>query len=185
MKELQKLVILDRDGVINYESKSYIKTPDEWIPIPGSLEAIAKLSQNGYQVVVATNQSGVSRGYFDILALNAIHKKMFDAVSDVNGWIEAVFFCPHTDDDQCDCRKPKPGLFKEICERFAVPSDQIMAVGDSRRDIEAAVRAGCQPCLVLTGNGRKTVAEPGLPDNLRVFDNLLAFSEFMKHDVSL
>lgn len=183
-KDLQKLIILDRDGVINYDSKDYIKTPEEWIPIPGSIEAISNLSQCGYQVVVATNQSGVSRGYFDIFALNAIHKKMLDAVSEANGWIEAVFFCPHTDNDNCTCRKPKPGLFEEICKRFAIPPEKILAVGDSKRDIEAAVAAGCQPCLVLTGNGKKTQAECILPENIRIFDNLLAFSEFVKNEIS-
>jgi len=151
-----KLVILDRDGVINFDSAQYIKSPEEWRPIPGSLEAIARLTQAGYRVVVATNQSGVGRGLFDMATLNAIHEKMHRAVTQAGGRIEAIFYCPHAADSTCECRKPRPGLLIEIGERFNTPLAQVPAVGDSLRDLEAAAAVSARPMLVLTGKGERT-----------------------------
>jgi D-glycero-D-manno-heptose 1,7-bisphosphate phosphatase len=167
-----KLVILDRDGVINYDSASYIKTPDEWKPIPGSLEAIAQLSQAGYHVVVATNQSGVGRGLFEMATLNAIHDKMHRALGQFGGRIDAVFFCPHALDNGCNCRKPKPGLFEEIARRFNANLKDVPSVGDSLRDLQASAAAGAQPILVLTGKGQKTSREDGLPPGTVIYADL-------------
>ena len=167
-----KLVILDRDGVINYDSASYIKSPDEWKPIPGSLEAIAQLSQAGYHVVVATNQSGVGRGLFEMATLNAIHDKMHHALGQLGGHIDAVFFCPHARDGGCNCRKPKPGLLEEIAHRYNVNLRGVPSIGDSLRDLEASAAAGAQPILVLTGKGQKTRREDGLPSGTVIFDDL-------------
>jgi D-glycero-D-manno-heptose 1,7-bisphosphate phosphatase len=161
---MMKLIILDRDGVINHDSEAFIKSPDEWIPLPGSLEAIARLNQAGYRVVVATNQSGVGRGLFDMATLNAIHQKMHTSAQQVGADIDAVFFCPHTQDDNCDCRKPKPGMMLEIARRFEINLRHgVIVVGDSLRDLQAGFVAGCLPYLVLTGKGEKTVAKGGLP----------------------
>ena len=169
-----KLVILDRDGVINHDSDLYIKSPEEWKPIPGSLDAIARLTQWGYRVVVATNQSGIGRGLFVMDTLNAIHDKMMRAVAQVGGRIDAVFFCPHTNADNCRCRKPKTGMLEEIAIRYNVALTGVPAVGDSLRDLEAAAAVGAQPILVLTGKGRKTQAEPGVPPGTLVFADLAA-----------
>lgn len=167
-----KLIILDRDGVINHDSPSYIKSPDEWKPIPGSLEAIALLNQAGYRVLVATNQSGVGRGLFDMATLNAIHDKMHRALGLAGGRIDGIFYCPHTQDAGCSCRKPKPGLLDEIARRFGVSLDGVPAIGDSLRDLQAAVAVGAQPILVLTGKGKKTRKDDGLPDGTVVYANL-------------
>ncbi len=167
-----KLVILDRDGVINHDSDDYIKSPDEWIPIDGSPEAIARLSQWGYRVVVATNQSGVGRGLFSMDMLNAIHDKMHRVVSQAGGRIEAIFFCPHTDKDKCACRKPKPGLLQEIALRLRCDLDDVPTIGDSLRDLQAAVTVGAQPLLVLTGKGARTQLDPKLPAGTLVFTDL-------------
>jgi len=167
-----KLVILDRDGVINYDSVSYIKSPDEWKPIPGSLEAIAQLSQAGYHVVIATNQSGVGRGLFEMATLNAIHDKMHRAVGQLGGHIDAVFFCPHAQDGGCNCRKPKPGLLEEIARRFNVNLRGVPSIGDSLRDLEASAAVGAQPILVLTGKGQKTRRENGLPPGTVIYADL-------------
>ena len=167
-----KLIILDRDGVINYDSVSYIKNPDEWKPIPGSLEAIARLSQDGYHVVVATNQSGVGRGLFEMATLNAIHAKMHRAVGQAGGRIDAVFFCPHAQNAGCNCRKPKPGLLKEIARRFNINLQGVPSIGDSLRDLEASVAVGAQPILVLTGKGKHTQLEDGVPPETQVFADL-------------
>lgn len=167
-----KLVILDRDGVINYDSASYIKSPDEWKPIPGSLEAIALLNQGGYHVVVATNQSGVGRGLFEMATLNAIHDKMHRAVGQAGGRIDAVFFCPHSNEAGCGCRKPKPGLFKEIASRFNVNLKGVPSIGDSLRDLEASAAVGAQPMLVLTGKGKLTQSDNAMPPGTPVFANL-------------
>ncbi len=169
-----KLIILDRDGVINHDSDKYIKSPDEWKPIKGSLEAIARLCQWGYRVVVATNQSGVGRGFFDMDTLNAIHEKMTRAVSQVGGRIDAVFYCTHTDADQCQCRKPKAGMLEEIATRYGVPLVGVPVVGDSLRDLQAAQVTGAQPMLVLTGKGTKTAADPQLPPGTPLFADLAA-----------
>lgn len=169
-----KLVILDRDGVINYDSDQYIKSPDEWRPLPGSLEAIARLNQWGYRVVVATNQSGVGQGLYDMDTLNAIHDKMIKAAAQVGGRIDAIFFCPHTNADNCGCRKPKPGLLKEIAARYNVDLFGVPAIGDSLRDLQAAQAVDAQPILVLTGKGKKTLEDPGLPQGTPVFADLAA-----------
>ncbi|MBO9537196.1 D-glycero-beta-D-manno-heptose 1,7-bisphosphate 7-phosphatase [Herbaspirillum sp.] len=175
-----KLIILDRDGVINHDSDAFIKSPDEWIPIKGSLEAIARLNQAGYRVVVATNQSGVARGLFDIKTLNAIHQKMHTAAQQVGADIDAVFFCPHSADDNCDCRKPKPGMFLEIAKRFGISlRGGVATVGDSLRDLQAGFVAGCAPYLVLTGKGEKTNAKGGLPPGTLVYPDLSAVVDFI------
>ncbi len=169
-----KLVILDRDGVINFDSAQFIKSPEEWKPIPGSLEAIAKLRQNGFRVVVATNQSGVGRGLFDMDTLNRIHQKMHKAVVAAGGQIDAVFYCPHAADSKCDCRKPKPGMFKRISETLNVDLKGIFTIGDSLRDLQAGIAAGCLPMLVMTGKGEKTKAEGNLPEGTLEFADLAA-----------
>jgi len=163
-----KLVILDRDGVINYDSPAFVKSPDEWVALPGSLEAIARLSQAGWRVVLATNQSGLARGLFSIETLNAIHAKMRQELLPLGGHVDAIFLCPHGPDDGCDCRKPKPGMLHEIAYRFDVDLSQVPVVGDSLRDLEAAAAAGCQPWLVLTGNGQKTQQAHTLPPGTQV-----------------
>ncbi|NJD23932.1 MAG: D-glycero-beta-D-manno-heptose 1,7-bisphosphate 7-phosphatase [Betaproteobacteria bacterium] len=169
-----KLVILDRDGVINLDSAQFIKSPAEWKPIPGSLEAIARLNQAGYRVVVATNQSGVGRGLFDMDTLNAIHDKMHKALFTLGGRIDAVFYCPHAADSDCNCRKPKPGMYKRIAETLNVNLAGVAAIGDSLRDLQAGAAVGCLPVLVLTGKGTKTKAEGNLPDGTLQFADLAA-----------
>jgi D-glycero-D-manno-heptose 1,7-bisphosphate phosphatase len=169
-----KLVILDRDGVINYDSDKFIKHPDEWRPIPGSLDAIARLTQSGWRVVVATNQSGVGRGLFDMASLNAIHAKMHRAVGQAGGRIEAVFYCPDTDESKSPCRKPNPGMLHAIAERFKVELERAPCVGDSLRDLQAAAAVGAQPILVLTGKGRKTRAAGSLPEGTTICPDLAA-----------
>lgn len=169
---MTKLVILDRDGVINFDSAQFIKSPAEWKPIPGSLEAIARLNQAGYRVVVATNQSGIGRGLFDMNTLNQIHEKLHKALFTVGGRIDAIFYCPHTADSDCDCRKPKPGMFKRISETMNIDLRNIPAVGDSLRDLQACVAVGCTPILVRTGKGEKTKAEGNLPEGTLEFANL-------------
>ncbi|GIK25203.1 MAG: D,D-heptose 1,7-bisphosphate phosphatase [Betaproteobacteria bacterium] len=169
-----KLVILDRDGVINHDSDQFIKSPDEWRPLPGSLEAIASLTQWGYRVVVATNQSGIGRGLFDMDALNAIHDKMIKAVALAGGRIDSIFFCPHAADSTCECRKPKPGMLREIAQRYTTDLKGVPAIGDSLRDLQAAVAMGAQPILVLTGKGTKTHSHPDLPRETLVFPDLAA-----------
>jgi D-glycero-D-manno-heptose 1,7-bisphosphate phosphatase len=167
-----KLIILDRDGVINFDSDQFIKSPEEWKPIPGSLEAIARLNQAGYRVAVATNQSGIGRGLFDMPTLNAIHDKMHKSLAQVGGRVDAIFFCPHTNDANCECRKPKSGMIEEIAARFGVSLKGVPAVGDSLRDLEAAGRLGAQPYLVLTGKGTKTQAKGGLPAGTLIYPDL-------------
>ena len=169
-----KLIILDRDGVINFDSDQYIKSPAEWKPIPGSPEAIARLNQAGYRVVVATNQSGVGRGLFEMDTLNAIHDKMHKTIAAAGGRIDAVFYCPHAADAKCDCRKPKPGMFERIARCYNLDLTSVPAIGDSLRDLQAAATAGALPMLVLTGKGEKTMAEGGLPEETIVFKDLAA-----------
>jgi len=171
-----KLVILDRDGTINQDSDQYIKSPAEWKPIPGSLEAIARLTQGGWRIVVATNQSGIARGLFDMSTLNAIHAEMHRAVGQAGGRIDAIFFCPHAADSNCECRKPKPGLLREIGARFGVELEGVPMIGDSLRDLEAAAAAGARPWLVLTGNGRKTRDAGGLPQGTEIAADLAAIA---------
>lgn len=167
-----RLVILDRDGVINFDSEQFIKTPDEWRPIPGSLEAIASLNQAGFRVVVASNQSGIGRGLLDMATLNAIHAKMHAMLARMGGRIEAIFFCPHTADSRCACRKPKPGLLQEISLRYRTDLKGVPVIGDSLRDLQAAQAVGAVPILVRTGKGERTLEVGGLPENTRVFDDL-------------
>jgi len=171
-----KLVILDRDGTINHDSDQYIKSPAEWKPIKGSLEAIARLSQAGWRVVVATNQSGIGRGLFDMATLNAIHDGMHRAVHQAGGRIDAVFFCPHAGDSSCECRKPKPGMLLEIAKRMNVELNGVPMVGDSLRDLQAAAAAGAMPVLVLTGKGRKARDAGGLPAGTALYPDLAAFA---------
>ncbi len=172
-----KLIILDRDGVINVDSDAYVKHPDEWHPLPGSLEAIARLHRAGWRVVVASNQSGLARGYFDGAALNAMHQKCKDLLTPLGGAIDAFFVCPHGPEDKCDCRKPSPGLFREIGRRFDVSLTGVPAVGDSLRDLQASAQAGCTPWLVQTGNGSKTRSSPDLPKSTRFAEDLADVAE--------
>lgn len=147
-------IILDRDGVINYDSDEYIKSPEEWVPIPGSLHAIAQLNRRGFQVFVATNQSGIARGFYDLETLSHIHEKMMRELSSHGGYIEEIFFCPHHPNEGCLCRKPKPGMFYQIQEKYSVNLTETFFIGDTMSDIQAAYTAGCMPLLVLTGKGQ-------------------------------
>jgi D-glycero-D-manno-heptose 1,7-bisphosphate phosphatase len=169
-----KLIILDRDGVINQDSDLYIKSPEEWIPLPGSLEAIARLNQWGYRIVVCTNQSGIGRGLFGMDVLNAIHDKMIKAAAHAGGTIDAIFFCPHTNADDCDCRKPKAGMLREVATRYNVALTGVPVIGDSLRDLQSARAVGAQPMLVLTGKGKKTKLDPDLPEGTLIFADLAA-----------
>jgi D-glycero-D-manno-heptose 1,7-bisphosphate phosphatase len=166
-----KLLILDRDGVINEDSDEFIKSPEEWEPIPGSLQAIALLTQAGYRIGVLTNQSGIARGLFDEAALACIHDKMLKAVEAAGGRIEAVLYCPHGPEHFCDCRKPKPGLFHALAARFDTDLAGVPAIGDSFRDLEAARTVGALPILVETGKGRRTLARYSNLD-VPVYSNL-------------
>jgi D-glycero-D-manno-heptose 1,7-bisphosphate phosphatase len=175
-----KLVILDRDGTLNQDSEDFVKSPEEWQPLPGALEAIARLNHAGWHVVVAANQAGLGRGLFDVAALNAIHGKMHKQLAALGGRIDAVFYCPHAPDEGCSCRKPLPGLFQQIAERYGVDLREVPAVGDGVRDLQAAEAAGCEPHLVLTGKGealRGLPLPPEFPEQTRVHENLAAFAE--------
>jgi D-glycero-D-manno-heptose 1,7-bisphosphate phosphatase len=167
-----RLIVLDRDGVINHDSDQFIKSPEEWRAIPGSLEAIARLHHAGFRVVVATNQSGVGRGLYDMATLNAIHEKMHKAIGQVGGRLDAIFFCPHTADSKCECRKPRAGMLHEIATRFNVELAGVPCVGDGLRDLQAADSVGAQPMLVLTGKGERTLREGGFPKNTVIFPDL-------------
>ena len=169
-----KLVILDRDGVINYDSPSYISSPDDWQPLPGSMESIAKFTQAGYHVVVATNQSAIGRGLLEMATLNAIHDKMHRAAAQAGGRIDAVFYCPHGQEDDCRCRKPKAGLLEDISRRFNTDLREVSSIGDALRDLQAAAAAGAQPVLVLTGKGEKTRRSGELPAGTRIYADLAA-----------
>jgi len=172
-----RLIVLDRDGVINEDSDAYVKSPDEWLPIAGSLEAIARLSHAGFAVVIATNQSGIGRGLYTLDALHAMHDKMFDLLGPPGGRVDGIFFCPHAPEVDCACRKPKPGLFREIAQRFnRADLRGIPVVGDSLRDLEAGLALGAEPWLVLTGKGANTFAQGGLPEGTRVRPSLAAIA---------
>jgi D-glycero-D-manno-heptose 1,7-bisphosphate phosphatase len=177
-----KLCILDRDGTINEDSLEYIKTPHEWQPLPGALEAIARLNHAGWHVVIASNQSGLGRGLFDMAALNAMHAKLNSMLAAVGGRVDAIFYCPHTPDDGCHCRKPEPGLFEQIGERYGVDLKGVPVVGDTARDVIAGVAVGCEPHLVLTGKG-SAFRGRNLPDNFpsatRVHEDLAACVDFL------
>lgn len=173
-----KLIVLDRDGVINEDSDEYIKSADEWQPVPGSIEAIASLTQAGYTIIVATNQSGLARGLFTIDQLHEIHNKMHQHVNQAGGRIDAILFCPHGPGDGCHCRKPKPGLLHSVMEHLKTDMTGVPVVGDSLRDLQAAMAVGATPVLVLSGKGETTRAEnAGLHKHFAVYDNLAAFTE--------
>lgn len=174
-----KLIVLDRDGVINQDSDAFVKSSAEWIPIPGSLEAIARLTRAGWTVAVATNQSGLARGLFDATALSDMHFKMQQRVMEQGGRIDLIVHCPHGPDDGCACRKPLPGLFITIAEHFQLPNLKgVPVVGDSLRDLTAGIRLGATPYLVRTGKGLRTLEGP-LPPGTEVFDDLAAIAEHL------
>jgi len=172
----QALIVLDRDGVINHDSTAFIKSPDEYIALPGSATAIAQLNDAGYTVVVATNQSGVGRGIFSLETLEKIHDKMSAIVKTVGGHIDGIYFCPHPPDANCDCRKPKPGLLQQIADQYDRTAAELIVVGDSLRDLEAAWSFGSPAMLVRTGNGQAT--EQSLPPDqaVTIFDDLAALA---------
>ena len=177
-----KLVILDRDGTINTDSDDFIKTPEEWTPLPGALEAIARLNHDGWRVVIASNQSGLGRGLFDVASLNAIHTKMHKMLAAVGGRVDAVFYCPHSPEESCLCRKPLPGLFEQIGARFGLPLKGVPTAGDSARDLQAGAAAGCEPHLVLTGKSAafRDGGQPvGLPAGTVLHADLSAFVDFI------
>lgn len=182
------LVILDRDGVINFDSDDYIKSVDEWRPIPGSIEAIAQLSQAGMTIAVATNQSGLSRGLFDLDELEAMHQKLHDLVNDAGGHIDGIFYCPHLPEDHCNCRKPKTGLVDAMETELAVSARGAVLVGDSLKDLQLALAKGALPILVLTGRGTATeaklrggeLAEEELKQ-IRIFPDLASTTDFILH----
>ena len=181
-----KLIILDRDGVINQDRDDFVKSADEWIPIEGSMDAIAFLTQAGYTVAVATNQSGIGRKYFTVQDLTEMHAKMHRLAVQAGGAIDGIWFCPHTAADNCDCRKPKPGMICDILERFKADPAETWLVGDSLRDLQAMHEAGGKTALVMTGKGKKTLSqqEKELPENTQIFDSLLAFSQYIMHEAA-
>lgn len=168
-----KLLILDRDGVINQDSDDYIKSLDEWIPIPSAITAIARLSKAGWTVAVATNQSGIARGYYDLATLESMHQRLRELVAEQGGELGVIVYCPHGPDDGCDCRKPKPGMLQQIARHYGVELHGIWFVGDSRGDLDAALAVDCQPVLVKTGKGERTLGK-ALPEGTLVFDDLAA-----------
>lgn len=182
-----KLVILDRDGTINSDSDEFVKSPEEWLPLPGALEAIARLNHAGWHVVIASNQSGLGRGLFDVASLNAMHAKMLKLLAAQGGRIDAIFYCPHTAEENCHCRKPEPGLFEQIGARFGVSLKGVPTVGDSLRDLQAGAAAGCDPHWVLTGKSAKYRDAPlpeGLPPSTRIHQDLSAFVDFILGDTT-
>ena len=179
MSRRPRLVILDRDGVINEDSDDYIKSAEEWIPIAGSLEAIARLNHAGILVAVASNQSGIGRGLFTPADLNQMHAKLHHALARVGGHVDGIFFCPHTPETPCECRKPAPGLLRSISLRFGIPLSGVPVIGDSKRDVEAALAARAQPVLVRTGKGLKTHKKHPELRSYPWFDDLAAAVEAM------
>lgn len=179
-----KLLVLDRDGVINEDSPEYIKAPDEWHPIPGSIEAIAELSRAGWSIVVASNQSAVGRGMISVDTLNRINAKMHRIVAAAGGHIDAIFFCPHHPEEACECRKPRPGMLQEIARRYHVNAMDLILVGDSLRDLEAVAAMDGLPILVRSGKGKKTELAGNLPANTLIFDDLQAVAAYLlAHEV--
>lgn len=169
------LLILDRDGVINRDSDAFVKSPDEWLPLPGAIRAIAELSKAGYTVTVASNQSGLARGLFDRSALRAMHRKLRKLVAAKGGRVDRIVVCPHGPDDGCNCRKPEPGLLLRLARHYGTTPAGVPVIGDSMRDLQAAQAVGAQPILVRTGNGRKTEAAlAGDLADVAVFDDLPA-----------
>lgn len=169
-----KYIILDRDGVINHDSIEYIKSPEEWLPIIGSLEAIAQLNRAGFRVLVVTNQSGIARGYYNLETLDDIHEKLMRELAAVGGYVEEIFFCPHHPEDHCSCRKPKIGLIEQLAAKYPLDLSQTFFIGDSLSDMQAAKAAGCLPILVLTGNGALTLERHPEFANIPHFANLAA-----------
>ena len=180
-----QFIILDRDGVINHDSDEFITTPDEWQPIPGSLEAIASLSQAGFQVVIATNQSGVGRGLFDHQMLERIHRKMSDGIQAAGGELRGIFVCPHRPDENCNCRKPKPGLLRQIEKEYSCDLAGQPLIGDSSRDLDAAIAVGASPILVRTGNGMATEKSLSEADKISVFDDLAGAAHVLIRDKTI
>lgn len=180
---LMKLIILDRDGVINRDRDDFVKSADEWVPLEGSMDAIAFLTQAGYTVAVATNQSGIGRGFFTMQQLNEMHAKMHKLVRQAGGEIDGIWFCPHTADAGCNCRKPKSGMVEDIIDRFSVKAENVYMVGDSLRDLQAVAAVGGRPVLVLSGKGKKTLEEHAgdLPQGTQIFDDLAAFAQYLMH----
>ncbi|MFJ5258765.1 D-glycero-beta-D-manno-heptose 1,7-bisphosphate 7-phosphatase [Pseudomonas sp. NPDC088414] len=178
---LLKLLILDRDGVINYDSDAYIKSVEEWIPLPGSIEAIAQLSKAGWKVAVATNQSGIARGYYDLATLDAMHARLRTLVAEQGGEVGLIVYCPHGPDAGCDCRKPKPGMLQTIAAHYNVALTNVWFVGDSLGDLEAAKAVDSQPVLVKTGKGEKTLGKT-LPVGTLIFDDLAAIAAELIHN---
>lgn len=176
-----KLLILDRDGVINADSDAYIKSVKEWHPLPGSIAAIAQLSKAGWTVAVATNQSGIARGYYTLATLDAMHERLRSLVAEEGGEVGLIVYCPHGPDDGCDCRKPKPGLLKTIAEHYGVSLTNVWFVGDSLGDLEAAKAVDSQPVLVKTGKGERTLAKT-LPAGTLIFDDLAAVAAELIHN---
>jgi D-glycero-D-manno-heptose 1,7-bisphosphate phosphatase len=174
-----KIVILDRDGVINHDSHEYIKNPDEWIPLDKSLSAIADLTKAGFQVMIATNQSGVGRGYYNLETLAKIHEKLHREVQAVGGRVTEIFFCPHHPDERCNCRKPQPGLLFQIRDKYGLDLSKTYFIGDSIVDIRAAKAAGCIPGLVLTGNGTQTLAKYSEAKQVKQFKDLAEVASFL------
>jgi D-glycero-D-manno-heptose 1,7-bisphosphate phosphatase len=169
-----KLIILDRDGVINQDSDNFIKSVDEFVTLPGSVEAIARLNQAGYRVAIATNQSGIARGYYDLDTLNAMHEKLRGELASHGGGIDMIAFCPHGPDDNCDCRKPKPGMYRDIARRFDISLEGVPVIGDSLRDLQAAQAVGASPILVKTGKGERTIAKGEGLEGIPTYDDLAA-----------
>lgn len=176
-----KLLILDRDGVINHDSDAYIKSVQEWLPIPGSIQAIAQLSKAGWTVAVATNQSGIARGYYGLDVLEAMHEHLRELVAQQGGEVGLIVYCPHGPDEGCDCRKPKPGMLNAVADHYGVPLAGVWFVGDSLGDLEAAKAVDCQPVLVKTGKGEKTLGKT-LPVGTLVFDDLAAVAAELIHN---
>ena len=171
----KKIVVLDRDGVINQDSDDYIKNADEWIPIPGSIEAIARLKNAGYQVAVATNQSGIGRGFYSERVLHEMHKKLHDLLAThTDGEIDLIVYCPHRPDEGCSCRKPKSGLLDQIAEQLQVDLESCWMIGDSLKDLQVALTHKMRPVLVRTGKGRLTEEKGGMPENTLIFEDLSA-----------
>ena len=171
----QKIIVLDRDGVINYDSDDYIKTVDEWIPLPGSMEALGLLTQAGYKITIATNQSGIARGYFTLDTLNAMHEKLSDLANEHGGKIDYIAYCPHGPEDGCDCRKPLPGLIHQISNALNSDLSNCYMLGDSLRDLQAGEAAGLKPVLVKTGKGQRTLDKGIGLEHVPVYDDLLSF----------
>ena len=187
-----KLLILDRDGTLNRSRDDYVASPEEWEALPGALEAVARLNQGGWRVVLATNQSGIGRSLFDMAALNAIHAKMHRQLAAVGARVDAVFFCPHAEEDACDCRKPAPGLFHQIAARFGMAVANLPAAGNALRHVQAATAAGCPAHLLLTGKSEHlrerlgqgpeadySVLAAELPPGTRVHHDLIAFADWL------